>query len=109
MTAIERIRELLDERGVEYRREGCEFFFGDYHIWAMSDSMLCMSRTNLTPEQAIDATLGSVIGGFWTADGTLHVTCGNLPERIEVTLPDERGREVHRAKVHEFERKAVAE
>lgn len=39
---------------------------------------------------------------FWTGDGTLHVEAARLPERIDVTLPDERGREVHSARVHRF-------
>lgn len=39
---------------------------------------------------------------FWTGDDTLHVEPRKLPERIDVTLPDERGREVHSARVHRF-------
>lgn len=39
---------------------------------------------------------------FWTGDGTLHIEPRKLPERIDVTLPDERGREVHSARVHRF-------
>lgn len=77
MTATERMSILLDERGVEYRREGCEFFFGDYHIWAMSDSVLCMSRTNLTPEQAIAATLGA---GTLTAKQVMAIAGRHQPD-----------------------------
>ena len=39
---------------------------------------------------------------FWTADGTLHVEPRKLPERIDVTLPDERGREVRSARVRRY-------
>lgn len=39
---------------------------------------------------------------FWTGDGTLHVEPRKLPERIDVALPDKRGREVHSAKVYRF-------
>ena len=39
---------------------------------------------------------------FWTGDGTLHVEPSKLPERIDVTLPDERGREVRSARVRRF-------
>lgn len=39
---------------------------------------------------------------FWTGDGTLHIEAARLPERIDVTLPDEREREVHSARVHRF-------
>ena len=57
MTATERLRALLDERGVEYSREGCETFFKNIHIWAINDKRLCVSISNLTPEQAVEATL----------------------------------------------------
>ena len=39
---------------------------------------------------------------FWTGDGTLHVEPRKLPERIDVTLPDERGREVRSARVRRY-------
>ena len=39
---------------------------------------------------------------FWTADGVLHVEPKKLPERIDVTLPDERGREVRSARVRRY-------
>ena len=157
MTATERLRELLDERGVEwdygitrgstmFRANGIELTFIDWR-----DGVTC--STILTPQQAIEATLGpepddaamiklhdklnaammqlergrddtcerisaiakahelleeaatlcSPIGGFWTDDGTLHLSLPELPERIEVTLPDSRGREVYSARVHRFE------
>lgn len=58
MTATERLRQLLDERGVVYSREGCETFFKNVHIWAINDKELCISISGLSPEQAVDATLG---------------------------------------------------
>ena len=57
-----------------------------------------------------EATLGpsdprehGLIPHFWTGDETLHIDLGKLPERIDVTLPDPRGREVYSARVHRFE------
>ena len=47
-----------------------------------------------------DATLGPA-----ATDGILHIRCAELPERIEVTLPDERGRDVYSARVYTFERR----
>ena len=58
MTATERLRQLLDERGVVYSREGCETFFKNVHIWAINDKKLCISISGLSPEQAVEATLG---------------------------------------------------
>lgn len=62
MTATERLRAMLDERGVEYRKDGCEFFYAEghhpIHVWAINDESLCASIAYLTPEQAIAATLG---------------------------------------------------
>ena len=40
---------------------------------------------------------------YRTADGTLHMHLEVVPERIDVTQPDSRGREVYSAKVHRFE------
>ena len=39
---------------------------------------------------------------FWAHDCTLHVQPRKLPERIDVTLPDEREREVRSARVRRF-------
>ena len=58
MSATDELRRLLDERGVEYSREGCETFFKNIHIWAINNKKLCISISGLTPEQAIEATLG---------------------------------------------------
>ena len=40
---------------------------------------------------------------YRTVDGTLHMHLEVVPERIDVTLPDKREREVYSAKVHRFE------
>ena len=110
MTATDELRRMLDERRVEWDygitgSSTTRFSVNgiDLTFTPMRDGLVC--STILTPEQAIAATLGPAIGGFLTADGTLHVTCGKLPERIEVTLPDSRGREVHSARVYEYERR----
>ena len=109
-TATDELRRLLDERGVEWDygitgSSTTRFSVNgiDLTFTPMRDGLVC--STILTPEQAVAATLGPTIGGFLTADGTLHVTCGKLPERIEVTLPDSRGREVHSARVYEYVRR----
>lgn len=62
MTETERLRELLDERGAEYRvsATGYSIDIGPY-ITAYanrSDTTLDVSLRNVTPEQAVDATLG---------------------------------------------------
>jgi len=62
-TATERLRALLDERGVEYRWDnGTATWYVDgvmYNAWGRDNERLTMSVCHLTPEQAIAATLGS--------------------------------------------------
>lgn len=69
MTATERLRELLDERGIEYAihprcmgtAEHVEWRVGDVaHVAYCQPSglYLQLSKGPLTPEQAIAATLG---------------------------------------------------
>lgn len=62
MTATERLRQLLDERGVEwtYGDGTVSFDNGErwFHAWAYNDGMMCVSMGYLTPEQAVEATLG---------------------------------------------------
>ena len=62
-TATERLRALLDERGVEYRLDnGTATWYVDgvmYNAWGRDNERLTMSVCHLTPEQAIAATLGS--------------------------------------------------
>lgn len=62
VTETERLRELLDERGAEYRvsATGYSIDIGPY-ITAYanrSDTTLDVSLRNFTPEQAVEATLG---------------------------------------------------
>ena len=79
-SATERLRELLDERGMEYAWEHVEdgtlfHIVNDgktYFILMRGGSGLEMWSQHLTPEQAIDATLGA---------GTCHaVISDNLTE-----------------------------
>lgn len=44
---------------------------------------------------------------FWTHDGTLHIEPPKLPKGIIVTLPDERDREVHTARVWRYVQERV--
>ena len=161
MTELDTLKALLDERGVEWEND-CH----GMPWWKAGDSRAYLYALGVglghavvmfpvTPQQAIDATLGpehtftreDVEGAFvsgyslgtlpvgsdpqwdenrqtvdehmaelgWVradatlgpaaTDGILHIRCAELPERIEVTLPDERGREVYSAKVYTFERR----
>lgn len=66
-TATERLRELLDERGVEYRTEEymgmpVTFFEHGGQRWSITshpDGYMIVNSVNYSPEQAIAATLGS--------------------------------------------------
>ncbi len=63
MTATERLRALLDERGVDYRvsATGYSIDIGPYTTAYAnrSDTTLDVSLRQVTPEQAIAATLGA--------------------------------------------------
>ena len=120
MSATDELRRLLDERGVEWwtydgdseTRWRC---VGDDRLeWAAfatyNDGTLHLRCSALTADEVVEASLGpsdprkrGLIPHFWTGDETLHIDLGKLPERIDVTLPDKRGREVYSAKVHRFE------
>lgn len=121
MTATEELRRLLDERGMEWSDGTLEGGVPNNHrtFWGeggryradecFSEVALCV-EFHATPEQAIEATLGpsdprehGLVPHFWTGDETLHIDLGKLPERIDVTLPDPRGREVYSARVHRFD------
>ena len=71
MTATERLRALLDERGVEYRNDNGIFTWYVngvmYNAWAFDNERLTMSVCHLTPERAVEATLG-------------RGTCGNVSD-----------------------------
>lgn len=62
MTATEKLRAMLDERGVEWTYADGTVSFSDgerwFHAWAYNDGAMCVSMGYLTPEQAIAATLG---------------------------------------------------
>lgn len=62
MTATERLRQLLDERGVDYRvsATGYSIDIGQYTTAYAnrSDTTLDVSLRQVTPEQAVAATLG---------------------------------------------------
>ena len=122
MTATERLRELLDERGVEWtegiaRPELTQVRIDGkvvkFHPW--QPNTLKVSLFDITPEQAIAAILGSSncsnnctnsertgaprLPHFWTHDGVLHIELPKLPDFISVLLPDQRDREVRSARV----------
>jgi hypothetical protein len=117
------VRELLDERGVEYEtyiepQTGFEHVKWNFNEHGSADFNLEFGEPWLTmygtisgPEQAIAATLGSCnctngertdLPHFWTHDGTLHVELPKLPESISVRLPDVRDREVGSARVWQY-------
>lgn len=119
VTATDELRRLLDERGVEhydgtertlwgYEQTGEDTGIYRFAASEISGGFLQFDMFRITPAQAIAATLGAdprergLIPHFWTGDWTLHIEAARLPERIDVTLPDERGREVHSARVHRF-------
>ena len=71
MTATERLRELLDERGVEWAEYGDGYTLlrhGGREYTVQPNVCNRLIVTNLTPEQAIAATLGREITGE-TSDG----------------------------------------
>ena len=61
-SATERLRALVDERGVEHRYDsGTATWYVDgvmYNAWAYDNERLTMSVCHLTPAQAVEATLG---------------------------------------------------
>jgi hypothetical protein len=92
MTAIERVRELLDERGVDYRvsATGYSIDIGPYTTAYAnrSDTTLDVSLRQVTPEQAVAATLGA---GTCTADETETWECvcdqiGSYGKRVTVHM-----------------------
>ena len=65
MTATERLRELLDKRGVEYEQDTFgtlwikdEHGYHGAHADKMNDGLFSLFMWRLTPEQVIEATLG---------------------------------------------------
>lgn len=118
MSATERLRALLDERGVEWTApnsilrddmtswEAGGFYYEAFEIPDPDETFLLTAahQDDLTPEQAVAATLGDVprLPHFWTHDGTLHVELPKLPESISVRLPAQRDREVGSARVWQY-------
>lgn len=114
MTATEELRRLLDERGVKYVGTHPAFtaWWGKHDLYCSAMEVydgeldLGTNMSNVTPEQAIAATLGEPprLPYFWKHDGTLHVELPKLPESISVCLPDVRDREVRSARVWRYTR-----
>ena len=112
MTPTDELRRLLDERGVEWTSErvsnGVLFTFAKdgrtYSVFVRDRAGLEIWSQYLTPEQAVEATLGNVpcLPYFWTHDGALHIELPKLPESISVRLPDQRDREVGSARVWQY-------
>ena len=94
VTATDELRRLLDERGVEHvdaedgHTQHTWWSDGDHEV-AASNSGERLAVYNLTPEQAIDATLGR--GTCRIGRGTrglMHVTTGHCSEcGAEVVKP----------------------
>ena len=119
-SATEELRRMLDERGVEWRKtphyssesqDNETVFEGTGIEWYANDHLngrlgLRTARYEVTPEQAVAATLGDVprLPHFWTHDGVLHVELPKLPESISVRLPDKRDRDVSSARVWQYTR-----
>lgn len=95
MTATDRLRELLDERGVDYRvsATGYSIDIGPYTTAYAnrSDTTLDVSLRQVTPEQAIVATLGSgtchmepvknyQVSEYATSWGCVCSNCGTFHE-----------------------------
>lgn len=67
MTATDELRRMLDERGVEHRDVSHITLWGrhtydsiDYYDYVVNEieGQLCLSMHDVTPEQAVEATLG---------------------------------------------------
>lgn len=112
MSATEELRAMLDERGVEWwnasprkTKWNSPVLGGPVAVSEWNGKMvLDTGYVNVTPEQAIAATLGDELHlpHWWTHDGTLHVELPKLPESISVRLPDQRDREVSSARVWQY-------
>lgn len=103
MTATDELRRLLDERGVEWRRtphyssesqDNETVFEGNGIEWYANDHLngrlgLRAVRYEVTPEQAIDATLGRGTCRIGRGiSGLMHVTTGHCSEcGAEVVKP----------------------
>lgn len=68
MTATDELRRLLNEQGTEHYDYGAEVWWGGessggggakYMAYEQTDGLICVEIADLTPEQAIEATLES--------------------------------------------------
>lgn len=103
MSATDELRAMLDERGVEWtegiaRPELTQVRIDGkvvkFHPW--QPNTLKVSLFDITPEQAVAATIGSCncsnsertneacLPYWWTHDGTLHIEATRMPTRIVV-------------------------
>lgn len=94
MSATDELRRMLDERGVEYKRHylNTSWYVGMKLYMATDDVDGTLTVDNLTPEQAIAATLGSEtcedVGRYcftcskcgWTANEPHHAFGGFWPK-----------------------------
>ena len=87
MLTADDVRDLIERHSDASGGNGRDFHNGAYV--AIADEL--------------NATLGR--GEWYDEDGTLHIRCHRLPDHIDVTLPDSRGREVHSARVYEYVRR----
>ena len=120
MTATEEMRRMLDERGVEWRKaphysgesqDNETIFEGNGIEWYANDHLngrlgLRTARYEVTPEQAIDATLGHAyeppLAAHWDGD-TLTLTIPRDPSCIRVQRSAEQP-----CKVYADESKVIA-
>lgn len=95
MSATERVRELLDERGVEWDEYGDGYTLlrhGGREYTVQPNVCNRLIVTNLTPEQAIAATLGRSEchdkNGFDSDTGFECTVCGTMVDSYMVTTED---------------------
>ena len=107
MTAIERVRELLDERGVDYRvsATGYSIDIGPYTTAYAnrSDTTLDVSLRQVTPAKAIAATLGSSSCTNNCTNGERTGTCTADETETWECVCDQIGRYGKRVTVHVME------
>lgn len=110
--SLESLVKLLAERKVDYAIDAelrCVSWLSGHTVLTalpmLNGNVSVQAIDELTPDEATDAMLvthARDVQLFWTHDETLHIGCGRIPERIDVTLPDKRKRDVYSAKVHKF-------
>lgn len=81
MSVTDELRRLLDERGVEYKRHYLNtLWYAGTKLYMATDNMDgTLTVDNLTPEQAIAATLGSGTCHIVERNGDLYCdACGDM-------------------------------